>query len=122
MSQELTVERIAQKRAEANKNRIWLEFSGLSRRGLVLFAPNFCPPISNKWIAFLHTSCVQLSFITGYMRCDLGLTLITTKKLKDTNDGKLKVMHKEMVCEMLFSYAENILCTTTQLSTHAHAC
>lgn len=56
------------------------------------------------------------------MRCDLGLTLITTKKLKDTNDGKLKVMHKEMVCEMLFSYAENILCTTTQLSTHAHAC
>lgn len=38
-----------------------------------------------------------------------GLTLMTTRKLIDTNNGKLKVMHKEMVCMMLFSYAENML-------------
>lgn len=77
------------------------------KRGLILWAPNVCLLVSNGRIASLQTSCVQHSFLIGYMRRDpQSPPLITTRKLTDTKNVKLKVMHREIVCEMLFSYAE----------------
>lgn len=84
-----SVERIVQKWAEANNISHQSQDDGFS------YTP--------------HVYSLQI----GYMGHDLrSLALVNTTKLTDTNDGKLKVMHKQMVCEMLFSYAENILCTT----------